>query len=85
MPTEKFAADIAASGAGDYKVLIDLPGFGVALDDDTLRYTWSPGACPAEAFEGMIEALGLQVDDEWFSGGVARGTLITREEMDATN
>lgn len=82
MPERQYGAQLAPSKKRT--VLVDLPGFGlVAGPDSELHFTWSPQACPPEVFESMIQILGLQVDDEWISGGVARGTLITREEADA--
>lgn len=66
--------------AEEATILFDLPGFGMTREGSTLRYTWSPDACSPEIFEGFLQVMGLQVDEEWFSGGVARGTLVEREE-----
>lgn len=66
--------------SGEAEILMDFPGFGLTKSEGQLRYTWAPEVCSAEIFDGFLEVMGLQADEEWFSGGVFRGTLIEREE-----
>lgn len=87
MPSTDYGAELSSRPTNEeVQFLVDAPGFAVIREGDELSFTWSPGVCPYQVFEGTLQAWGLEVlEVHEYESGLRAGVLVGRLEGYATS